>query len=360
MMFSAAQISLLIDGKIEGNPDVTVTSFGKIEEAADGQLTFLANPKYEDYLYSTNASIAIVNENYQLKEAVKPTLIRVQDAYTAFATLLSKYQDMVTQQLKGIQQPAYISSTAQIADDVFIGAFSYISDGVKIGNNSKIFPGAFIGNNVEIGENCIIHAGVKIYHDCKLHNHIIIHSGTVIGSDGFGFAPQADGSFKKVPQIGNVIIEDHVEIGANTTIDRATIGSTCIKAGAKLDNLIQIAHNVEVGNSTVIAAQAGVSGSTKIGNNVMIGGQAGLVGHIQIADGAKINAQSGVSKSIKEPYGAVTGTPAGDYTSALRSQAVFRNLPQLEKRIQYLEGIIRQLLEERDSQPDSLFKERES
>jgi UDP-3-O-[3-hydroxymyristoyl] glucosamine N-acyltransferase len=218
---------------------------------------------------------------------------------------------------------------------------------VKIGEGSKIFPHTFIGDNVTIGKNCIIHPSVKVLHDCQLGNHVTIHAGTVIGSDGFGFAPQADGSFKKVPQIGNVVIEDHVEIGANTTIDRATMGSTCIKSGAKLDNLIQIAHNVEVGNSTVIAAQAGVSGSTKIGSNVMIGGQAGLVGHIQIADGSKINAQSGVSKSLKEPFSAVTGSPAADYTSALRSQAVFRNLPQLEKRIQELENIIKQLMAER-------------
>lgn len=347
MQFTAAQISVLLNGKIEGNADASVSSFGKIEEAQQGQLTFLANPKYEDYLYTTNASIAIINEGYELRQSVKPTLIRVPDAYTGFAQLLGKYQEMMTQQLKGIQQPCYISPSAKLADDVYIGAFSYIGENVRIDSGTKVFPNSFIGDNVSVGKNCILHPGVKIYHDCELGNQVIIHAGTVIGSDGFGFAPQADGSFKKVPQIGNVVIEDAVEIGANTTIDRATMGSTCIKSGAKLDNLIQVAHNVEIGNSTVIAAQAGVSGSTKIGNNVMIGGQAGLVGHIQIADGAKINAQSGVSKSIKEPYAAVTGSPAGDYTSALRSQAVFRNLPQLEKRIQELENIIKQLLEER-------------
>lgn len=347
MQFTAAQISVLLNGKLEGNANAMVSSFGKIEEAQEGQLTFLANPKYEDYLYSTNASIAIINDGYELRQEVRPTLVRVPDAYSAFAQLLGKYQEMVTQQLKGIQQPSYISPTAKIADDVYIGAFSYIGDGVKIGVGTKVFPASFIGDNVTIGKACIIHPGVKIYHDCELDNNVVIHAGTVIGSDGFGFAPQADGSFKKVPQIGNVVIEESVEIGANTTIDRATIGSTVIRSGAKLDNLIQIAHNVEVGNSTVIAAQAGVSGSTKIGNNVMIGGQAGLVGHIQIADGAKINAQSGVSKSMKEPYSAVTGSPAGDYTSALRSQAVFRNLPQLEKRIQELEALVKQLMAER-------------
>lgn len=347
MQFTAAQISILLNGKIEGNADAIVSSFGKIEEAQDGQLTFLANPKYEDYLYTTSASIAIVNEDYQLQKAVKPTLIRVADAYTAFAQLLGKYQEMVNQQMKGIQQPCYISQSASLAEDVFVGAFSYIGDNVKIGQNTKVFPNSFIGDNVKIGENCIIHPGVKIYHDCILQNHVVIHAGTVIGSDGFGFAPQADGSFKKVPQIGNVVIENDVEIGANTTIDRATIGSTIIKAGAKLDNLIQVAHNVEVGECTVIAAQAGVSGSTKIGKNVMIGGQAGLVGHIQIADGSRINAQSGVSKSMKDPYSTVTGSPAADYSSVLRSQAVFRNLPEMEKRIYELEKIVKQLMEEK-------------
>jgi len=219
---------------------------------------------------------------------------------------------------------------------------------VKIGAHTKIFPNSYIGDNVIIADHCIIHPGVKIYHDCVLGNSVVVHAGTVIGSDGFGFAPQADGSFKKVPQIGNVVIEDNVEIGANTTIDRATMGSTCIKSGAKLDNLIQIAHNVEVGESTVIAAQAGVSGSTKIGKNVMIGGQAGLVGHIQIADGSKINAQSGVSKSV-EAGKAVTGSPAHDYTSALRSQAISRKLPELEKRIKELEALVKQLISERVS-----------
>ncbi len=347
MQFTAAQISILLNGKIEGNADATVASFGKIEEAEEGQLTFLANPKYEEYLYTTQASIAIINEAYELRQQVKPTLIRVADAYTAFAQLLSKYQEMATQQMKGIQQPSFIAPSAKLGADVFIGAFSYIGENVKIGANTKIFPNCYIGDNVIIGEDCLIHPGVKIYYDCVLNNRVVIHAGTVIGSDGFGFAPQADGSFKKVPQIGNVIIEDNVEIGANTAIDRATMGSTCIKAGAKLDNLIQVAHNVEVGESTVIAAQAGVSGSTKIGKNVMIGGQAGLVGHIQIADGSKINAQSGVSKSMKEPYTAVTGSPAGDYTSALRSQAVFRNLPQLEKRVHELEELVRQLMAEK-------------
>ena len=346
MQFSALQIAQMTNGKVEGNADVSVMSFGKIEEATEGQLTFLANLKYEDYLYTTKASVVIINEDIQLKKKVNATLIRVPDAYTAFATLLSKYQEMVSSQLTGVQQPVYISKSAMYGENVFIGAFAYLGDNVKIGNNTKIFPNSYIGNNTTIGENCMIHPGVKIYHDCVIGNHVVIHAGTVIGSDGFGFAPQPDGSFKKVPQIGNVVLEDHVEIGANSTIDRATIGSTLIRSGAKLDNLIQIAHNVEVGNNTVIAAQSGISGSTKLGKGVMIGGQVGIVGHLQIGDGAKINAQSGVSKSI-EPGKVVTGSPAYDYTAALRSQAISRNLPELEKRIKELETIVKQLLAER-------------
>jgi UDP-3-O-[3-hydroxymyristoyl] glucosamine N-acyltransferase len=346
MIFSASQIASLVNGKLEGDSSVSVTSFGKIEEATPQQLAFLANPKYEDHLYSTQAAIVIINESLQLRQKVNATLIRVADAYTAFATLLSRYQEIMTQQLQGIQQPTYIAKTAGYGQNIFIGAFAYLGENVKLGNNTKIFPHVFIGDGVKIGNDTILHPGVKIYKDCVIGNKVTIHAGAVIGSDGFGFAPQADGSFKKVPQIGNVIIEDDVEIGANTTIDRATIGSTLIKAGAKLDNLIQIAHNVEVGNSTVIAAQAGISGSTKIGRSVMIGGQAGIVGHLQIGDGAKINAQSGVSKSL-EAGKAVTGSPAHDYTAALRSQALSRNLPELEKRVKELETLVKQLMKEK-------------
>ncbi|MFT3748679.1 MAG: UDP-3-O-(3-hydroxymyristoyl)glucosamine N-acyltransferase [Agriterribacter sp.] len=347
MMFTAAQIAMLINAKVEGDAETKVGSFSKIEEAKEGQLAFLANPKYEEYLYTTGASVIIVNESLELKEKVKGTLLRVPDAYTAFASLLAKYQEMVAQQLTGIQQPSYIAPTAKIGENIFIGAFAYIGENVVIGNGAKIYPNAYIGNNVIIGDNTVIHPSVTIYHQCRVGKKVTIHAGSVIGGDGFGFAPQPDGSFAKVPQIGNVEIEDNVEIGANATIDRATIGSTIIRAGAKLDNLIQVAHNVEVGNNTVIAAQAGVSGSTKIGNNVMIGGQAGIVGHITIADGARINAQSGVSKSIKQANSAVTGSPAHDYTSALRSQAITRKLPELEKRIKELETMIKQLMAEK-------------
>jgi len=347
MTFTAIQIATLLKGVIEGNPETLASSFGRIEEAENGQLAFLANPKYEEYLYTTKASVIIISEKLELKQPVEATLIRVSDPYSSFASLLHYYQELRTQQLHGVQEPSYIASSAKKGKNVFIGAFAYIGDSSEIGDNVKIFPGVYVGNNVKIGDNSLIHPGVKIYHDCIIGMNVIIHAGTVIGGDGFGFAPQDDGSFKKVPQIGNVIIEDNVEIGSNATIDRATIGSTIIKCGAKLDNLIQVAHNVEIGTNTVIAAQAGVSGSTKIGNNVMIGGQAGVVGHIQIADYSKINAQSGVSKSIKTPRSAVTGSPAFDYTSALRSQALSRNLPDMEKRITELENQVRMLLEER-------------
>lgn len=349
MQFTAAQIAVLINGTIEGNPDAAVDSFGKIEEAAGNQLSFLANPKYEDYLYTTGASIVIINDAYELRQPLKATLIRVPNAYSAFAQLLSHYQKLRNSSLKGIQQPSHVSHSATVGEDVFIGAFSYLAENVQVGRGTRIYPNCYLGEGVKVGDNCVIHPGVRIYYGCVLGNHVVIHAGTVIGSDGFGFAPQPDGSYKKVPQIGNVVIEDNVEIGANATIDRATMGSTYIKSGAKLDNLIQIAHNVEIGHSTVIAAQAGVSGSTKIGNGVMIGGQAGLVGHIQIADGARINAQSGVSKSLKAPNAAVTGSPAYDYTSALRSQALTRNLPEMEKRLKELEEQVKQLLEERNN-----------
>src|SRR5882672_10017307 len=300
MQFSAAQIALLINGKLEGDPEVLVNNFGKIEEAQAGQLAFLANPKYEEFIYSTKASIVIVNDSQVLKEKIKATLILVPDAYLAFASLLSKYQEMMNQQLSGIQEPVYISKTATMGENVFVGAFAYIGNNAKLGKNVKIYPQAYIGDDVSIGDNTVIYPGVKIYYRCVIGAQVTIHAGSVIGADGFGFAPQADGSFKKIPQMGNVVIEDYVEVGSNATIDRATIGSTLIKKGVKLDNLIQIAHNVEIGNNTVIAAQSGVSGSTKLGNNVMIGGQAGIVGHLQIADGAKVNAQSGVLTSIKQ------------------------------------------------------------
>jgi UDP-3-O-[3-hydroxymyristoyl] glucosamine N-acyltransferase len=341
--FSAQQIAMMIQGEVEGDASVTVHNFGKIEEATAGQISFLANPKYEAFLYTTAASIIIIGAQQQLKEKIKATLIRVPDAYAAFATLLTKYQELKTQQLVGIQTPSFIAPSAKIGSNHFIAAFAYINEGATLGDHVKIFPNVVIGENVTIGNHVTIHPGVVIYADCIIGNHVTIHSGTIIGSDGFGFAPKEDGSYQKVPQLGNVIIEDDVEIGANTTIDRATIGSTIIRKGVKLDNQIQVAHNVEIGANSVIAAQAGVSGSTKIGKNVMVGGQAGFAGHIAIADGIKIAGRTGVTKSFMTANMTLTGYPAAEQKQSLRSQVYVKNLPELEKRVQELEILVQQL-----------------
>lgn len=343
LAFNAQQVALMIQGKVEGDATVEVTQFGKIEEAKAGEISFLANPKYEDFLYTTKASIVIINDSLVLKEKIAATLIRVPDAYAAFATLLTKYQELKAANMVGVQTPSFIATSAKLGAQHFVGAFAVISENVQLGEQVKIYPNVFIGENVQIGNNVTIHPGVVIYFDCKIGNNVTIHAGTIIGSDGFGFAPKADGSFQKVPQLGNVIIEDNVEIGSNTTIDRATIGSTIIRQGVKLDNLIQVAHNAEVGNNTVIAAQTGISGSTKIGKNVMVGGQVGFAGHISIADGTKLAAQSGVTKTIKTPNQTLTGNPAGDHSTVLRSQVYVKNLPELEKRVKELEILVEQL-----------------
>ncbi len=343
LSFSAQQIALMIQGKIEGDATVTVNQFGKIESALVGEISFLANPKYEDFLYQSKASIVIVNESLELKKPVSATLIRVPDAYAAFATMLTKYQELKSQNLTGIQTPSFIAPTAKLGKDHFVAAFAYISESVKIGDQVKIFSNVVIGDNVVIGNNVILNPGVIIYADCILGNNIIIHAGAVIGSDGFGFAPTADGSYQKVPQLGNVLIEDDVEIGANTTIDRATIGSTIIKKGVKLDNLVQIAHNVEIGQDTVIAAQVGLSGSTKVGKGVMMGGQAGAAGHLSIADGVKVAARSGITKTIDKANATITGFPAAEHSTALRAQIHLKNLPNLEKRVKELEILVKQL-----------------
>ena len=341
--FTAQQIALLVQGKIEGEATAVVEQFGKIESAMPGEISFLANPKYEDFLYTTKASVIIVNESLVLKKKIGATLIRVSDAYAAFATLQTKYQEMKNENLVGIQSPSFIASTAKLGEQNFVAAFAYIGENVKTGNNVKIFPSAVIGENVSIGNNVTIHAGVIIYADCILGNNITIHAGSIIGSDGFGFAPKADGSYQKIPQLGNVIIEDDVEIGSNTTIDRATIGSTIIKKGVKIDNLIQIAHNVEIGENTVIAAQVGISGSTKIGKGVMMGGQSGTIGHIVIADGIKIAARTGITKDFKEAGITLSGYPAREQSAFLRAQVAQKNLPALEKRVKELEIMVQQL-----------------
>jgi len=344
MQFTAQQIATLIQGKLEGNPDAKVSDVAKIEEAVSGSLCFISNPRYEEYLYTSQASIIIVNDSLEITRPVSPTLIRVKDAYSGFAFLLEKYNEMISGSGKtGVEQPSYIAPTATIAKDAYIGAFSYIGDHAVIGSGVKIYPGCYIGNRVVIKDNSKIYSGVKIYDECHLGCNVVIHSGTVIGGDGFGFAPLENGTYKKIPQLGNVIIEDDVEIGANTTIDRATMGSTIIRKGVKLDNLIQVAHNVEIGEHTVIAAQTGISGSTKVGKNCVIGGQVGMVGHIHIADGTRINAQSGISKSVLNTNTTINGTPAFDYKSSLKSQAIFRNLPELQHRIQKLEEMVQEL-----------------
>jgi len=344
MQFTAQQIATLIQGKLEGDPEARVSDVAKIEEAVNGSLCFISNPKYEEYLYTSRASIIIVNESLELTQPVKPTLIRVKDAYSGFAFLLEKYNQLISGGSKsGIEQPSYISPTATLGKDVYVGAFAYIGEHAVIGDGVKIYPGCYIGNNVVIRENSKIYSGVKIYDECRLGCNVVIHSGAVIGGDGFGFAPLEDGTYKKIPQMGNVIIEDDVEIGANTTVDRATMGSTVIRKGVKLDNLIMIAHNVEIGEHTVIAAQTGISGSTKIGKYCVIGGQVGVVGHIHLADGTRINAQSGLSKSISNPNTTLNGTPAFEHKSSLKSQAIFRNLPDMQHRLQKLEDTIQEL-----------------
>jgi len=347
MEFSARQIAALINGQIEGNPDSTVKGFAKIEEAQSNDLAFLANPKYEDYLYTTQAGIIILNNDLVLKTPVHSTIIRVEDAYSAFASLMKTYQQMQDVQLKGIQEPVFIHPTAKIGKDVFIGAFSYIGEHAIVGNHAKIHPQTYLGNHAAVGERTVLHPGVKIYHDCQIGNDVIIHSGTVIGSDGFGFAPQSDGTYQKVPQLGNVIVEDQVEIGANTCIDRATMGATIIKKGTKLDNLLQVAHNVEIGENSVIAAQTGISGSTKIGKGVMIGGQTGIAGHIRVADGTRAAGQSGITKTVSQPNMTLNGTPAFDAKAYLKSQAVYKRLPELEKKILELQTELEKLIREK-------------
>ena len=335
----------MLNGTIEGDPLVPVNQLAKIEEAKAGSLSFLANPKYEQYLYTTEASVVIVNNDLVLTAPTQATLIRVENAYSAFSVLLEKYNTIKLNKT-GIEQPNFIHPSAKIGTNVYIGAFAYIGPNVKIGDNCKIYPHTYIADDVIIGDNVTFFAGVKIYFDCVIGNNVIIHSGTIIGGDGFGFAPAADGTYNKISQIGNVIIEDNVEIGANTTIDRATMGSTIIRKGVKLDNLIQVAHNVEIMSNTVVAAQTGISGSTKVGENCIIGGQVGVVGHITLAKGTQIQAQSGISRSLLAENKKWAGSPAVAYTDNLRSQVVINRLPDLEKRINELEKIIKNLNKE--------------
>lgn len=335
MKFTAQQIAGILEGDIVGNPDVEVSKLSKIEEGTEGSLTFLANPKYQPYIYSTKASITIVNRTFVPENHLETTLIKVDDAYKSFSKLL-EYYNMVKLNKKGIENPSFISDTATYGSQIYIGAFTYIGENVKIGNNVKIFPNCYIGDNVVIGDDAVIFAGVKIYSETLIGNSCVINSGVIIGADGFGFVPNEKGEYNKVPQTGNVIIEDFVDIGAATTIDRATLGSTIIRRGVKLDNQIQIAHNVEIGKNTVIAAQTGIAGSTKIGENCQIGGQVGFAGHITIGNNVKIQAQSGIGRSIKDNE-TLQGSPAFSYGDWNKSYVYFKNLPKIVKNITDLE-----------------------
>ena len=335
MNFTAEQIAGILEGDIVGNPEVEVSKLSKIEEGTEGSLTFLANPKYKSYIYSTKASITIVNKTFEPENDITTTLIKVDDAYKSFSKLLEYYNQVKLNKF-GVEQPSFISESAKIGEDIYVGAFSYIGENVSIGKNVKIFPNCYIGDNVTIGDYSILFSGAKIYSECIIGNHCVINSGVIIGADGFGFVPDEKGEYSKVPQTGNVIIEDYVDIGAGTTIDRATLGSTVIRRGVKLDNQIQIAHNVEIGKNTVIAAQTGIAGSTKIGENCQIGGQVGIAGHITIGNNVRVQAQSGIARHIKDNE-VLQGSPSFNYGDWNKSYVYFKNLPKIVKTINDLE-----------------------
>lgn len=335
MKFTAEQIAGILEGTVVGDLEVEVSKLAKIEEGVEGSLTFLANPKYKQFIYTTSASITIVNSDFEPEQELTTTLIKVDDAYGAFTKLL-EYYNQIKLNKSGIEEPCHIADSATLGNDPYIGAFTYIGNNVKIGDNVKIFPNSYISDNVSIGDNTIVFSGGKIYSDCVIGNNCVINSGAIIGADGFGFSPNEKGEYSKVPQIGNVIIEDNVDIGAGTTIDRATLGSTLIRRGVKLDNQIQIAHNVEIGKNTVIAAQTGIAGSTKIGENCQIGGQVGIVGHITIGNNVKIQAQSGIGRNVKDNE-VLQGSPALTYGDYNKSYVYFKNLPKIVKSINEIE-----------------------
>ena len=335
MEISAAELGELLNGEVVGDPSVRVHKLSKIEEGENGALSFLANPKYESFVYETEASILIVNSDFNPQKDIRSTLIKVEDAYSSFAQIMEQLVDR--NRKTGVHATAFVAESATVSDEAYIGPFCYVGENVNIAAGVQLVSHVSVGDGCNIGADTILYAGVQVYHQCQLGANCMVHGGTIIGSDGFGFVPQADGSFKKVPQLGTVVIEDNVEIGANVTIDRGTMGPTRIGEGVKLDNLIQVAHNVEIGAHTVIAAQTGVSGSTKVGEHCMIGGQVGFVGHISIAPGSKINAQSGVAKSIKEPNKSWNGSPAFGFSENLRSKVYFKRLPEMVKRIDELE-----------------------
>lgn len=342
MEFTAKTIADFLQGEIIGNPDVTVNNVAKIEEAQPGTLAFLANPKYNKYLYTTNASIVLINKDFIIEKDINATLIKVENAYESFARLLQLAEQSKPEK-NGISSLAFIDETAHVGENVYIAPFVYIGEHVVIGDNVKLYPHVFVDDNVTIKKNAKLNAGVKVYHACEIGENSIIHAGAVIGSDGFGFAPDENNVYRKIPQLGNVILEDDVEVGSNTTIDRATMGSTIIKKGAKLDNLNQIGHNVIVGENTVMAAQTGVAGSTKIGMNCQFGGQSGVAPHIQIADGVRVAPQSGIPNTIKVPDSIVMGTPAFNIRDFQKSFIVYKQLPDLFRRVKELENELKKL-----------------
>jgi UDP-3-O-[3-hydroxymyristoyl] glucosamine N-acyltransferase len=334
MKFTVNQIAQLIKGTVDGDGSANITAFNKIEEGEPGSISFLANPKYEPYLYQSRSTAIIIANDLVLKEKPLATLIKVKDPYAAFTILLQKYQEFTSVKETGIQQPSFIADDAKTGTNLYLGPFSSIGKGCIIGNDTFLSAHVTIGNKVTIGNNCIIYPGAVIHNDTIIGNNCTIHANAVIGSDGFGFAPQPDGTFSTIPQLGNVVLEDGVSVGANTTIDRATMGSTLIKQGVKIDNLVQIAHNVEIGANTAIAAQTGVSGSTKIGQNCLIGGQVGVAGHITIADKTIVTAQSGVTKTVRKEGQILGGTPASPNSEYLKRNALLRQLPDILKRLE--------------------------
>lgn len=340
MVFTAQQIADFLRGTIEGNPEMKVNTFSKIEEGKPGSLTFLANPKYEHYIYETKSSIVLVNNDFAPEQPIQATLIRVDNAYAALAILLNMVEQAKPKRT-GIDSTAFISPSAKMGSNCYVGNFAYVGDGAQIGNNCTIYPYAYIGDNVILGDDCIVYPHVTIYYDCIIGNRCIIHAGVVIGSDGFGFAPEGD-IYSKIPQMGNVIIEEDVEIGSNSAIDRAVMGSTIIRKGVKLDNLIQIAHNVEIGENTVMAAQVGIAGSVKIGRHCMFGGQVGLAGHLHVGDNVTFGAQAGVIRNVKEGE-TLLGAPAIDAKNFMRSSAIFNRLPDIYRNMGQMQREIDEL-----------------
>ena len=345
MEFTVNQIAGLLQGTVHGDGEQKINMLGKIQDAKKGQITFLSNPKYEQYIYTTQASAVIVKKDFQARKEISATLILVDDPYSSFTVLLEEYHKAISFQKVGVEEPSFIGNNVTTGKNIYRGAFSYIGNNVVIGENVKIYPHVFVGDNVFIGDHTILHPSVKLYAGTRVGSHCVIHSGTVLGSDGFGFAPQEDGSYKTIPQLGNVVVEDHVTIGANTVIDCATLygDATIVRQGVKLDNLIQIAHNVEIGKNTVIAAQTGISGSSKIGEGSILGGQVGIAGHLVLAPHTSIGAQAGIGKSIKEPGAKIIGSPAFDVKEYFKSYAVFKRLPELNERLRELEKKVRQV-----------------